>query len=80
MRVELSSEFRYRTLPLGKDTLVIVISQSGETADSLAALRVAKERLQRFSTKISNAKDIFFIGRGLDVDKPRNLAKSVTVE
>ena len=154
VRVELASEFRYRTLPLGKDTLVIVISQSGETADSLAALRVAKERgaetlgivnvigssiareadhvlytmagpeiavattkaysaqlaavyalalrtalargtiteerhdalvaelltlpdkirrvleekerLQWFSTKISNAKDIFFIGRGLD--------------
>ena len=154
VRVELASEFRYRTLPLAKDTLVIVISQSGETADSLAALRLAKEkgvmtlgivnvigstiareadhvlytmagpeiavattkaysaqlaavyalaaqmalvresitgeayealvaemmalpekirkvleekeRLQWFSTKISNAKDIFFIGRGLD--------------
>ena len=154
VRVELASEFRYRTLPLEKDTLVIVISQSGETADSLAALRLAKEkgvmtlgivnvigstiareadhvlytmagpeiavattkaysaqlaavyalaaqmalvresitgeayealvaemmalpekirkvleekeRLQWFSTKISNAKDIFFIGRGLD--------------
>ena len=44
VRVELASEFRYRSLPLTNSTLVIVISQSGETADSLAALRVAKER------------------------------------
>ena len=44
VRVELASEFRYRRLLLGKDALVIVISQSGETADSLAALREAKER------------------------------------
>ncbi|MBQ6234170.1 MAG: glutamine--fructose-6-phosphate transaminase (isomerizing) [Clostridia bacterium] len=44
VRVELASEFRYRSLPIGEGTLVIVISQSGETADSLAALRVAKER------------------------------------
>ena len=44
VRVELASEFRYRKLPLAPDTLVVVISQSGETADSLAALRVAKER------------------------------------
>lgn len=44
VRVELASEFRYRKPLLGKNTLVIVISQSGETADSLAALRLAKER------------------------------------
>ena len=43
-RVELASEFRYRTLLLDENALVIVISQSGETADSLAALRVAKEK------------------------------------
>ncbi|MCR5249031.1 MAG: glutamine--fructose-6-phosphate transaminase (isomerizing) [Lachnospiraceae bacterium] len=43
VRVELASEFRYRKLLLGKDSLVIVISQSGETADSLSALRIAKE-------------------------------------
>jgi len=42
VRVELASEFRYRKLLLDKDALVIVISQSGETADSLAALREAK--------------------------------------
>ena len=38
----LASEFRYAAPVLGKDTLVIIISQSGETADSLAALREAK--------------------------------------
>ena len=43
VRVELASEFRYRNLPMRKGTLVVVISQSGETADSLAALRKAKE-------------------------------------
>ena len=42
VRVELASEFRYRKRLLGPGTLVIVISQSGETADSLAALRAAK--------------------------------------
>ncbi len=40
---ELASEFRYKKLLLDKDALVIVISQSGETADTLAALRIAKE-------------------------------------
>ncbi len=43
VRVELASEFRYRCLPLDHDGLVVVISQSGETADSLAALRKAKD-------------------------------------
>ncbi|MBQ3378472.1 MAG: glutamine--fructose-6-phosphate transaminase (isomerizing) [Clostridia bacterium] len=44
VRVELASEFRYRDPILDKNGLVIVISQSGETADSLAALREAKEK------------------------------------
>ena len=44
VRVELASEFRYRKNLLDKNSLVIVISQSGETADSLAALREAKEK------------------------------------
>jgi len=42
VRVELASEFRYRKMSLIKNSLVIIISQSGETADSLAALREAK--------------------------------------
>nr|WP_289765688.1 glutamine--fructose-6-phosphate transaminase (isomerizing) [uncultured Acetatifactor sp.] len=44
VRVELASEFRYRRLLLPENALVIIISQSGETADSLAALREAKVR------------------------------------
>lgn len=44
VRVELASEFRYRKPLLDKNALAIIISQSGETADSLAALRLAKER------------------------------------
>lgn len=44
VEVDLASEFRYRDPILEEDALLIVISQSGETADSLAALRLAKER------------------------------------
>lgn len=42
VRVELASEFRYRRLLFAPNSLVIIVSQSGETADSLAALREAK--------------------------------------
>ena len=42
-RTELASEFRYRMPLIDENTLVVVISQSGETADSLAALRESKE-------------------------------------
>lgn len=42
--VDTSSEFRYRDPIVDKNTLVIIISQSGETADSLAALREAKKK------------------------------------
>ena len=44
VRVELASEFRYRKPLLDKNGLAIIISQSGETADSLAALREAKSK------------------------------------
>ena len=44
VEVDLASEFRYRNPKLMKNSLVIVVSQSGETADSLAALRLAKEK------------------------------------
>ncbi len=42
--VEFSSEFRYRDFILDPDSLVLVISQSGETADTLAALRASKDK------------------------------------
>jgi glucosamine--fructose-6-phosphate aminotransferase (isomerizing) len=44
VEVEYASEFRYRNPVISEDTLVIVISQSGETADTLAALREAKRK------------------------------------
>ena len=44
VRCELASEFRYRDPILRSNDLVVVISQSGETADTLAALRLAKEK------------------------------------
>lgn len=44
VEVDIASEFRYRNPVLGKNDLVVLISQSGETADTLAALRLAKGR------------------------------------
>ncbi len=44
VRVELASEFRYRNAPMPENTLAVIVSQSGETADSLAALRQAKDQ------------------------------------
>jgi glucosamine--fructose-6-phosphate aminotransferase (isomerizing) len=43
VQVDIASEFRYQDPIMDQDTLVILISQSGETADTLAALRIAKE-------------------------------------
>jgi len=44
VEVEVASEFRYKEPILDQNTLVVVVSQSGETADTLAALRLAKEK------------------------------------
>ncbi len=44
VEVDLASEFRYRDPKIAKNSLVVIISQSGETADSLAALRLTKEK------------------------------------
>ena len=44
VEIDIASEFRYRNPILVKNSLVVIISQSGETADSLAALRLAKEK------------------------------------
>ncbi|HJA67604.1 MAG TPA: glutamine--fructose-6-phosphate transaminase (isomerizing) [Candidatus Mediterraneibacter cottocaccae] len=44
VEVDLASEFRYRNPKLVPNSMVIIVSQSGETADSLAALRLTKER------------------------------------
>jgi glutamine---fructose-6-phosphate transaminase (isomerizing) len=45
--VEFASEFRYRNMPMNKDTLVFAISQSGETIDTLAALRESRRKGHR---------------------------------
>jgi glutamine---fructose-6-phosphate transaminase (isomerizing) len=47
VEVDVASEFRYRTVPLTQNSLVISISQSGETADTLAAVRLAKQKKVR---------------------------------
>lgn len=55
VNVDIASEFRYRDPLVGEGDLVIIISQSGETADSLAAMRLAKE-LGAKTLAIVNAK------------------------
>jgi len=53
-QVEVSSEFRYRKVMLSKNTLLVTISQSGETADTLAALNKAKQEGIKYSLAICN--------------------------
>ncbi len=52
--IEVASEFRYRKPVLDKDTLIVTISQSGETADTLAALNEAKKIGAKYSLSICN--------------------------
>ncbi|MDO9422817.1 MAG: glutamine--fructose-6-phosphate transaminase (isomerizing) [Methylobacter sp.] len=52
--IEVASEFRYRNPVLAPDTLIVTISQSGETADTLAALLEAKKLGARYSLAICN--------------------------
>jgi glucosamine--fructose-6-phosphate aminotransferase (isomerizing) len=52
--IEVASEFRYRNPVLAPDTLVVTISQSGETADTLAALQEAKKLGAKYSLTICN--------------------------
>ena len=49
VEVDIASEFRYRAAPLAKNGATIVISQSGETADTLAAMRYAKSQGQKIA-------------------------------
>ncbi|MGJ0486147.1 MAG: glutamine--fructose-6-phosphate transaminase (isomerizing) [Methylomicrobium sp.] len=52
--IEVASEFRYRHPVLMPDTLIITISQSGETADTLAALQEAKKQGAKYSVAVCN--------------------------
>ena len=54
--IEIASEFRYKKLFLDKDSLVMAISQSGETADTLEAVKIAKEH-GAYTIGIVNVKD-----------------------
>ncbi len=56
VNVEIASEYRYKKLFIDSNTLVIAISQSGETADTLASLRIAKEK-SCHTLAIVNVKD-----------------------
>ena len=84
VRVELASEFRYRKPLLDPDGLVIVISQSGETADSLAALRLAKDKGLRTlgivnvvgSSIAREADNVFYTLAGPEISVATNKAYS----
>ena len=73
--VDIASEFRYREPILGENTLVIVVSQSGETADTLAALRLAQQRGNkvialsnvRGSTISREADDVLYLKAGPEI-------------
>jgi glucosamine--fructose-6-phosphate aminotransferase (isomerizing) len=53
VEIDIASEFRYRDVPLESGNLAIFISQSGETADTLATLEVAKARGQRLAAVVN---------------------------
>ncbi|MCX6706577.1 MAG: glutamine--fructose-6-phosphate transaminase (isomerizing) [Candidatus Woesearchaeota archaeon] len=73
--VDAASEFRYRDPIIGKDNLFIAISQSGETADTLAALRLAKKKGARTlgiinvmnSTIARECDDVIYTRAGIEV-------------
>lgn len=75
VEVEVASEFRYRDPLIDENTLMIVVSQSGETADTLAALRLAKESGARViaitnvmgSTIAREATDVFYTWAGPEI-------------
>ena len=87
VRVDVASEFRYRKPILKSDDLVIIISQSGETADSLAALRLAKEKgvktlaiVNVIGSSIAREADSVFYtlaGRRLRLPQQRHTAHSL---
>ncbi|MGL5735367.1 MAG: glutamine--fructose-6-phosphate transaminase (isomerizing), partial [Beijerinckiaceae bacterium] len=53
VEIDVASEFRYREVPMSSDGLMIVVSQSGETADTLASLRYAKEQGQHIMAVVN---------------------------
>jgi glucosamine--fructose-6-phosphate aminotransferase (isomerizing) len=68
VEIDIASEFRYREAPLEQGDLMIVVSQSGETADTLATLRYAKEQNQHVLSVVNVATST--IARESDVVMP----------
>ncbi|NLD06227.1 MAG: glutamine--fructose-6-phosphate transaminase (isomerizing), partial [Synergistaceae bacterium] len=67
IRTEVASEYCYRNIPIGPDTLVVLVSQSGETADTLHAMRLAKAKGARciFVTNVKGSTIHREVGEGL---------------
>ncbi len=84
---EFASEFRYKEPILDENTLVIVVSQSGETADTLAALRMAKKQNARVLAVVNvvgssiarEADDIFYTLAGPEISVASTKAFSAQV-
>src|SRR5579863_2531179 len=68
VQVDIASEFRYREVPLDAGELAVFVSQSGETADTLASLRYAREHKQHILSILNVPTSS--IGRESDVDMP----------
>jgi len=87
VNVELASEFRYKKLFINKDTLVIAISQSGETADTIEAVKIAKEHkchtlgiVNTYKSTIARICDeVIYINAGIEVAVATTKAYSLQV-
>lgn len=87
VNVEIASEYRYKKTFSDTDTLTILISQSGETADTLAALRKAKEKgidtlgiVNTVSSSIAReADDVLYIKAGVEISVATTKAYSAQV-
>lgn len=87
VEVDIASEFRYRDPIADESTLVIIISQSGETADTLAALRLAKEKGARVlsvvnvvgSSIASESDDVLYTWAGPEIAVATTKAYSTQV-
>lgn len=87
VNVEIASEYRYKKTFSNNDTLTILISQSGETADTLAALRKAKEKgidtlgiVNTVSSSIAReADDVLYIKAGVEISVATTKAYSAQV-
>lgn len=85
--VELASEFRYKKLFIKENDLVIAISQSGETADTIEAVKIAKERnakvlgiINTYQSTIARLSDeVIYINAGIEVAVATTKAYSLQV-